>query len=301
MYTPTQHKFRHLFYTTRVPIDDTLCVSSKGWQRKESAVQYGEILLDEFRCKPDMKEFQYEHGDGSRIRFISGRLEWKPRLKHMAVALLKPDVDLSFAPDRPWKDVVAWPLEKYEPDSFEFKILSLNYQKLAATCDGNNSLVAKIQKNLEDVEVEMCQEWLNRNYIPSKPSLKELIDQEFIRFVTCFDEQELANWMDDRTRCLHWTGTYDFKTFTAMFKRSTKLSGKNKRRNVNVKELLYQFFVENLGGYMALYLDFDKCVHKSKCVNPHHFQVARRQSLNNNTKRRKLIAASAASGNELPR
>ena len=295
MYCPIQHRFRHLLYTTRVPLDDELSVPTNGWKRNVSQVQYGVVLLDEFRNAPDLKDFQYKHNNGDRIRFVQGRLDWKLHLRHMAVAILKADTDLTFSDTRPWKKVVEWPLEKYQPDSFQFKILSLNYQKISADCDQNYVLLHRIQKELEDVQIEYCQEWLVNNYSPSKPALKEIIDHEFIRFVTCFNKDELEAWMNDPTKCLHWNGTYDFKTNCGMFKRSTKLSGRNVRRNVNVKEILYQFFIAHLGGYQALYLNFDKCVHKSKCVNPHHFNVARRQSLNNNAKRRKLIAASSAS------
>ena len=295
MYCPIQHRFRHLLYTTRVPLEEDLNVQFDRWTSKESEVKYGVVLLDEFRNSPDMKKFQYQHTNGDRIRYFQGRFEWKPHLRHMAVAILKADTDLTFATNRPWNKVVEFPLKYYEPDSFQFKILSLNYQKLAAHCDHNTVLFHRIKKELEEVEIEYCKEWLEKNYTPSKPALREIIDHEFIRFVTCFDKEELEAWMDDPTKCLHWNGTYDFKTHCGMFKRSTKISGRNIRRNVNVKEILYQFFIGNLGGYEALYLDFDKCVHKSKCVNPHHFHMARRQSLNNNAKRRKLIAQSSAS------
>jgi hypothetical protein len=208
----------------------------------------------------------------------------------MAVAVLPAGSDLTFSSDRPWKKVVEWPLESFEPDSYDFKILSLNYQKLAAHCDKNIPLLSKIQKTLEDVEIEFCQEWLRLNYVPSKPSLTPIIDHEFIRFVSCFDKKELEEWMDDKSKCLHWKSTYDCKTLTAQFKRSTKISGRNVRRNVTVKELMFQYFIGNMGGYESLYLDFSKCKHRSKCVNPNHYHKARRQSFNNCSKRRRLIA-----------
>jgi len=210
----------------------------------------------------------------------------------MAGAYLPAGSDLTFIADKPWKKIVRWPLEEHDPDSYDFKLLSLSYQKLSAYCDDNNALLKKIIHTIEETRIEYAQEWLRLNYIPSKPSLKEIIDHEFIRFVTCFDKEELTDWLDDPTKCLHWQSTYDYKTNCGMFKRSTKISGRNVRRCVNVKELLYQFFIENLGCYQAMYVDFDKCTHRSKCVNPHHFHVARRQSLNNNAKRRKLIDAS---------
>lgn len=289
MNDPVYHRFRHLMYTTRVPFDESLNVSLSGWVNKKSAVPYGVVLLDEFRNEPDIKEFNYENVNGDRIRFVSGRLSWKPNVRYMAVAFLATGSDLTFSADRSWKKVVTWPLEAYEPDSFDFKILSLQYQKLAAHCDNNQKLLDRIVHTIEETQIEYAQEWLRLNYVPTKPSLKEIIDHEFVRFVTCFDTTQLEQWMNDPTKCLHWTSTYDYKTNCAMFKRSTKISGKNVRRCVNVKELLYQFFIENLGEYKALYVDFDKCVHRSKCVNPHHFIVARRQSLNNSAKRRKLI------------
>ena len=292
MNNPIYHRFRHLLYTSRVPFDESLTVELEGWKTCNSSVNYGVVLLDEFRSTPDTKQFNYEHANGDRLRFISGRLNWKPNVRHMAVAILPNNTDTTFCAEKPWKKVVTWPLESHEPDSFEFKILSLNYQKIAAHCDNNIQLLNKIKYSIELVQIEYAQEWLRVNYVPSKASLKEIIDHEFVRFVTCFDIKELEEWMDNPKICLHWTSTYDYKTNCAMFKRSTKLSGKNVRRCVNVKEILYQFFIENLGTYKSLYVDFDKCVHRSKCVNPHHFIVARRQSLNNSAKRRKLIDAS---------
>jgi len=293
---PTIHRFRHLLFTSRVPFEDGLDLDLDGWSANQTTVQYGVVLLDEFRSKPDSKEFQYEHRNGDRLRVCFGRLGWKSHVRHMAVAKLPAGTDVSeFDADKPWNQLVEWPLQTFDADSVQFKILSLRYQKLSAVCDENTQLLRKIQKRLDDVEIEYCQEWLRLNFIPSKDSLKPIIDHEFLRFVTCFDLNQLDAWMNDQTNCLHWKGTYDMKTNTAMFKRSTKLTGRNVRRCVNVKELLYQFFIGNLGGYEALYLDFDKCIHRSKCVNPHHFSIGRRQSLNNCSKRRKLIAASSVS------
>lgn len=291
MNDPVYHRFRHLLYTTRVPFDEKLNIPLKGWKAKTSTVSYGVRLLDEFRTEPDTKQFQYENTNGDRIRFVAGRLNWKSHVKHMAVAYLPANADLTFSKDKPWKKVVQWPLEEYDPESYDFKLLSLSYQRLAAYCDDNTDLLKKVIHTIELTQIEYAQEWLRLNYVPSKPSLKEIIDHEFIRFVTCFDKDELEEWMDDPTKCLHWTSTYDYKTNTAMFKRSTKISGRNVRRCVNVKEILYQFFINNLGSYQSMYVDFDKCTHRSKCVNPHHFIIARRQSLNNSAKRRKLIDA----------
>jgi len=286
---PVFHRFRHLLYTTRVPFNENLTISTKGWEKKKSVINYGVQLLDEFRSVPDTKEFHYEHDDGDRIRYIPGRLNWKENVQYMSVAILPADTDIEFNPDKPWKDLVEWPLKKYDPEGYDFKLLSLNYQQLAAFCDNNIPLMKKIKNNIELVRIEYAQEWLRLNYLPSKPVLKEIIDVEFVRFVTCFDKKELNDWMNDPSQCLHWNGTYDYKTHTAMFKRSTKLSGKNIRRCVTVKELLYQLLIDNLGSYESLYLDFDKCIHRSKCCNPHHFIVGRRQSMNNTTKRRRLI------------
>jgi len=213
----------------------------------------------------------------------------------MAVAYLPANTDLTFSKDKPWKKAVQWPLEDHDPEGFDFKLLSLSYQRLAAYCDDNTTLLNKVIHTLEETQIDYAQDWLRLNYIPSKASLKEIIDHEFVRFVTCFDKDELEEWLDDPTKCLHWKSTYDYKTNCGMFKRSTKISGRNVRRCVNVKEILYQFFIANLGSYQAMYVDFNKCTHRSKCVNPHHFNVARRQSLNNSAKRRKLIDASKGS------
>jgi len=282
-------KFRHKLYTHRINIDNDLKVDTDGWRKEESEVSYGVLLLDEFRTAPDVKKFQYQHTNGDRIRFFPSRLTWKENVRHMAVAVLPADTDLSFSADRPWKDLVEWPLKQYEPDSYDFQILSLSYQMLAAHCDENKLLHKRVKNKLEDVEIEFCQEWLRLNYKPSKASLTPIIDHEFLRFVTCFNREDLAIWLNEPTHCLHWRGTYDLKTKTAMFKRSTKISGRNVRRCVTVKELMYQFFVDNFGGYESLYLDFQKCTHHSCCVNPDHYIKARKQSYNNCSKRRRLI------------
>ena len=286
---PVHHKFKHLLFTTRVPLDEKLTVHFQEWKKKESIVKYGVVLIDEFRSEPDIKIFHFQNKKGDRIRFFPTRLEWKPHLRYMAIGFLKKNTNLNFEVDRPWNQVVDFPLKKHEPDSFQFKIISLNYQRLAAHCNENIPLLNKIQKQLEDIEIEYSQEWLRMNYIPSKLSLKPIIDHEFIRFVTCFDKKQLEEWLHDKTKCLNWKGTYDFKTNSAQFKRSTKISGRNVRRCVTVKEIMYQFFIGNFGGYQSLYLDFDKCTHRSKCVNPHHYIKARRQSFNNCAKRRRLI------------
>ena len=287
---PVHKKFKHLLYTTRVPRPTELQVLSDGWNSKSSVVNYGVILLDEFRSKPDTKEFHYEHTNGDRLRIIPSRLQWKPHVRHMAVSLLKGSTDLTFNVDRPWKKVVEWPLQNYSPDTLEFRLLSLKYQHLAAHCDNKNALLEKIDSEIVDAEIEFGQEWLKHNYSPSKDKLREIQEYEFTRFVTFFPREELIKWMDGpQKQCLHWRGTRDSKTLTAMFFRSTKLSGTRVRRNSTVKELMYQFFVNDLPNYEALYLNFELCEHRSSCCNPYHYHCMRKQKFNNCRKRKREI------------
>tara|TARA_B100000787_G_C16188427_1_gene296014 strand:- start:90 stop:806 length:717 start_codon:yes stop_codon:yes gene_type:complete len=210
----------------------------------------------------------------------------------MMVSLLKADTDVTFDKERQWNEVVGWPMKPFDSESPEFKILSLRYQRLAAHCNQNSELLEAIDSELVDAEIEYGQAWLAANYVPTKDKLREIKEFEFTRFVTFLDQGDLASWMDNPTsECLHWNGTRDDKTHTAMFFRSTKLSGKKVRRNSTVKEVMYQFFIANLEEYQALYLDFDKCKHQSCCVNPHHYIVMRKQRFNNCKKRKAMIVA----------
>lgn len=284
-------KFKHLLYTKRVPKNVKLDVPIEGWCVSSSTVDYGVILLDEFRTKPDQKHFDFEHANGDRLRLLTSRLQWKPHLRHMAVSILRAGTDLTFNEHIAWKNKVEWPLAVYEPDTLEFQILSLKYQKLAAKVQGNSKLLEQVDSELVSAEIEYGQLWLRRNYKPSKPKLREIQEFEFTRFVTFFPEEELAAWMENpKTTCLHWTGTRDSKTLTAMFFRSTKLSGRKVRRNSTVKELMYQFFIGNFQDYEALYLNFDVCTHKSSCCNPYHYHCMRKQKYNNCRKRKLEIA-----------
>ena len=289
---PVHKQFKHLFYTTRIPEREALKLSMDGWKQQQSVVDYGVILLDEFRNKPDSKEFHYQHTNGDRLRIIPSRLQWKPHVRYMAVSLLRNGRCTKFNENVPWKDVVEWPLEGFTADTHEFKILSLKYQKLAAHCDGNKELLEHIDSELVSAEIEYGQEWLKQNYKPSKPKLREIQEYEFTRFVTFFPREQLIEWMKNpKKQCLNWKGTRDSKTMTAMFFRSTQLTGKLVRRNSTVKELMYQFFVNDLRDYEALYLNFDLCQHHSSCCNPYHYHCLRKQKFNNCRKRKRELSA----------
>lgn len=288
---PVHKQFKHLLYTKRVPKNADISVDVRGWRSQRSVVNYGVILLDEFRSKPDEKEFQYQHKNGDRLRIIPSRFQWKSHLRHMAVSLLRSSKDIEFNANVPWKKVVEWPLNAYSPDTLEFEIVALQYQRLAAYCDQDHKLLERVDSDLVCAEIEYGQEWLRQNYKPSKPKLTEIQEYEFTRFVTFFSREELTQWMNDpKLSCLRWNGTRDSKTMTAMFFRSTKLTGKGMRRNSTVKELMYQFFVNDLLAYEALYLNFDTCTHRSSCCNPYHYTVQRKQKFNNCQKRKQNIA-----------
>lgn len=288
-----QKKFKHLLYTKRIPHNDGLDIEGKkdGWIAHISEVLYGVILLDEFRTKPDGKEFQYLNTvSGDRLRIIPSRFQWKPHLRYMAVSILRATTDVEFKVDKTWKEVVEWPLLAYASDTLEFTILSLKYQRLAAECDLDSKLIIQVDSELVSAEIEYGQLWLKRNYKPSKEKLREVQEYEFTRFVTFFREDELAAWMEDpKEICLHWNGTRDSKTMTAMFFRSTRLSGKKVRRNSTVKELMYQFFINNMKDYEALYLNFETCRHRTSCCNPYHYLCMRKQKFNNCRKRKREI------------
>lgn len=281
-----QLEFKHQFFTRRVPLEKKFILSEKSWRKEIHGVEYGTIVHDEFRSSPDVKEFQYVNRSGDRLRYCQSRLKWKPSFKYLAVCILKKDTDLTYSADRPWKDVAFFPLAEYSPDSLEFKMLLLQYQKIAAYCDENEPLLKHINGIIKQSQIEEAQNWLADNYKPSKEKLRELQEYEFMRFVTFFDTKELHNFMKNpKCNCLHWHGTKDYRTQTAMFKRSTKLSGMNVRRNVNVKELMYQFLRKDLGNHEAMYLDFEKCKHRSKCVNPWHYIVDRKAKYNASKRR----------------
>ena len=93
---PIFHKFRHKLYTTRVPIPDALGIDINGWKKEDFILEYGSIVLDEFRSVPDEKQFHYVHTNGDRLRFIESRLSYDKNTRFLSVALLNKSTKKEF-------------------------------------------------------------------------------------------------------------------------------------------------------------------------------------------------------------
>jgi len=85
-------------------------------------------------------------------------------------------------------------------------------------------------------------------------------------------------------------------TLSRRLKRSTKITGKCKRVNVNTKAILYQFTIGDLAAHEALYKKHEICKHLSNCCNPHHVELRRKQQYNGKRRRTAIKAQVAEHG-----
>ena len=282
--------FKHKLFTSRVPLTD-FEINPDEWIADQHEIEYGVSHIDEYLVQKEIKIFQFKNTrSGDRFRYVHNRRNLSDDQKFLMVSILKQDTDITFDSTVSFNDKLFFPLKCHEPGSSTFKSLLANYQLIVAKCTKNKGMEEKCNDEILEYQISEAQDWLDLNYRPSKPKLERMIDCEFERLYSFFNEEDIEKFMreENHESCLPYYGTFDSKTLQVMFKRSTKLTGKNVRRNSMVKELMYQFLLGDIRATDALYKNYNLCLHKNKCVNPYHFTCARKQQYNTKARKRAM-------------
>ena len=283
--------FKHKLFTSRVPLNENIQINTDEWVAEQHEIEYGVVHIDEYLVQKEIKIFQFKNTKtGDRFRYVHNRRNLSSEQKYMMVAILKHGTDVTFDPDVPFNQKLHFPLKDYQNGTSAFDTLLAHYQLIVAKCTNNQGMQEQCKDEILESQIVEAQGWLDANYRPSKPKLERLLDCEFERLYSFFKEEDVEKFMREKNHksCLSYYGTFDSKTLQVMFKRSTKLTGKNIRRNSMVKELMYQFLLGDMSATDALYKDYDKCLHKNKCVNPYHFFCGRKQQYNTRVRKRAM-------------
>ena len=127
-----------------------------------------------------------------------------------------------------------------------------------------------VQAYFDSLRAKQAREWVDQEYVPSKPLLAPLHADEvhwLANKLRPYDAKCLAN--NDCSECMVWEGMINNKK-PMLERRRTKQERKNKRKRVigSAAEVLYNFWREPLRPRQRLKRTCDN----PKCVNPYHYK-----------------------------